>query len=77
MTTMVKVTGLTINDAKECLKAALGYLEKIEDQTNISLTVTPNYYVQTIHPGDNLNLDSSEKKVESYSFSIKKNGKVE
>lgn len=70
MTTMVKVTGLTVNDARQCLLAALGYLEKIEDQSNISLMVTPNYYSANAH--------STEQTPENepYTFSLQKNGKV-
>lgn len=71
MTTMVKVTGLTVNDARKCLLAALGYLEKIEDQSNISLMVTPNYYSANTPSNEEVSVN------EPYTFSLQKNGKVE
>lgn len=71
MTTMVKVTGLTVTDARKCLLAALGYLEKIEEQSNISLMVTPNYYSSSDRSSDSSSID------ECYTFSLQKNGMVE
>lgn len=73
MTTMVKVTGLTVADARQCLMAALGYLNSIEEQNNISLTVTPNYYFSQISDDPN----SENINLEKFSVSLKKNGKVE
>lgn len=77
MTTMVKVTGLTVETARACLQAALGYLNTMDNQRNFSLTVTPNYYfVAQEYDEETDDLEEAAKQ-ELYSFSLNKNGKVE
>lgn len=69
MTTTVKVTGVNVEDAKNCLMAALEYLTAAGSIKEFSLTVKPIRERRT----DEAETLSADK---VYSFGLQTNGKV-
>lgn len=76
MTTMLKMTGVTVDSARSCLLAALEYLNTLEsDERHFSLVVTPNYHARY---KENLTQNpegSEEQHAESYTFNLNRNGR--